>query len=62
MAHTDLAACNKALDRERAIQKAYEDWAEYQIAEYRKEAADLLLKAQGIEESLSFYRAKRKII
>lgn len=61
MAHTDLSACNKALDRERAAQESFEKWAEYQIAEYRKEAADLLLKAEGIAEALGVSRGKRKI-
>jgi len=61
MAHTNLEACNKALDRERAAQQAFEQWAEYQINEYRKEAAELEIKAAAIAESLSMYRAKRKM-
>jgi hypothetical protein len=61
MAHTDLTTCNKALDRERVAQEEFVKWAEYQIAEYRKEARELLLKADGIQEALNVSRNKRKI-
>lgn len=51
--HTDLTACNTALDKERDTRKRYADYLAHQILELRREAQSKLDEASGLQIALA---------
>lgn len=60
MAHTDIAKCNQALDRERNVKEKWERHIENEIETMRREAQEISLKADGMEQALQAFRNLRR--